>query len=473
MERTASRLSPHDLTAADLPAVFFVKTLLYPLCVMASLAGCALYQGEPFTGPYVILAVLAFLVSAYVLDTVRLYRTSRRFPLFRAILELGWRWVVILVFLATVLYLAGMGWLLRDAVVVYWAAWTPVALLAIQLLSRAFLLLWLRCACEPRSAVIVGITEQGLLLARKVREDPFLGIRIEGFFEDRDKERLIECADVNIAGGLKDLPAYIRKHGVSLVYITLPMARQPRILELLEELANSTASVYFVPDLFVFDLIQSRFDRLNGVPVVAVCESPFFGGRGALKRLSDIAIASMILLTLSPLLLLIAIGIKLSSRGPVLFKQRRYGLQGEEIVVYKFRSMTICEDGDHVEQAKRGDSRVTCFGGFLRRTSLDELPQFINVLQGRMSVVGPRPHAVAHNEMYRKLIKGYMIRHKVKPGITGLAQVNGMRGETDTAGKMQARINYDLEYLRNWSLGLDLWIILKTGRVVFGDQNAY
>jgi putative colanic acid biosynthesis UDP-glucose lipid carrier transferase len=157
----------------------------------------------------------------------------------------------------------------------------------------------------------------------------------------------------------------------------------------------------------------------------------------------------------------------------VIFRQRRYGLYGEEIIVYKFRSMTVTDDGGTIVQASRGDLRLTRIGAFLRRSSLDELPQFVNVLQGRMSVVGPRPHAVAHNELYRKLIKGYMLRHKVKPGITGWAQVNGMRGETATLDKMQARIQYDLDYLRSWSVWLDLWIIVKTVKVVLARENAH
>jgi len=180
-----------------------------------------------------------------------------------------------------------------------------------------------------------------------------------------------------------------------------------------------------------------------------------------------------ILILISPLLAAIAVGIKGSSPGPILFRQRRYGVDGRKIVVYKFRTMTVAEDGDVVRQATRNDSRVTRFGAFLRRSSLDELPQFINVLQGRMSVVGPRPHAIAHNELYRKLIRGYMIRHKVRPGITGLAQVSGFRGETDTVEKMKGRIECDLAYLRSWSLALDLQIILKTVAVVLGKQNAY
>ncbi|EEF22413.1 Exopolysaccharide production protein PSS, putative [Ricinus communis] len=251
------------------------------------------------------------------------------------------------------------------------------------------------------------------------------------------------------------------------------MTSHPRILDLLDSLKNSTASIYFVPDLFVFDLIQARFDMVNGIPVVAVCESPFFGLRSIVKRLSDIVIAGGILAVIWPILLLIAFGVARSSPGPVLFKQRRYGLDGKEILVYKFRSMTVCEDGNAIRQAQKNDNRVTRFGEFLRKSSLDELPQLINVLQGRMSIVGPRPHAVAHNELYRTLIKGYMVRHKVKPGITGLAQINGCRGETDTVDKMQARIHYDIEYLRNWSLGLDLQIILKTLTVFTGDKHAY
>jgi putative colanic acid biosynthesis UDP-glucose lipid carrier transferase len=177
---------------------------------------------------------------------------------------------------------------------------------------------------------------------------------------------------------------------------------------------------------------------------------------------------------LGQLLLVLAIAVKLTSPGPIIFKQRRYGLDGEEIVVYKFRSMTVCEDGGQIQQAQLGDQRITPLGAFMRRTSLDELPQFVNVLQGRMSIVGPRPHAIAHNELYRKVINGYMVRHKVKPGITGWAQVCGYRGETDTLDKMQARIDHDLEYLRNWSLRLDLFIIFRTVWVILkGQREAY
>jgi putative colanic acid biosynthesis UDP-glucose lipid carrier transferase len=251
------------------------------------------------------------------------------------------------------------------------------------------------------------------------------------------------------------------------------LGSQPRIRRLLDELCDTTASIYFVPDILAFDRIQARLDSIGEIPVVAICETPFYGINRMVKRLSDIVLALAILILTFPLLLATAIGVRLDSPGPVLFKQRRYGLDGREIIVYKFRTMTVLEDGDVIRQVTRGDSRVTDFGAFLRRYSLDELPQFINVLQGRMSVVGPRPHAVAHNEMYRKLIKNYMIRHKVKPGITGLAQVNGLRGETEDLEKMKARIEHDLAYLRHWSLLLDLQIVVQTIGVVLRKQNAY
>ena len=211
----------------------------------------------------------------------------------------------------------------------------------------------------------------------------------------------------------------------------------------------------------------------GGVPVVGICETPFTGTNALVKRLSDVILACIILVLISPLLLAVAIGVKMSSPGPIIFKQRRNGLDGEEIIVYKFRSMRTQDNGPVVKQATKGDPRITPFGAFIRKTSLDELPQFINVLQGRMSIVGPRPHAVAHNEEYRRLIKAYMVRHKVKPGITGWAQVNGLRGELDTPDKMERRVQHDLYYIEHWSLWFDLRIVLMTFFKGFVHENAY
>jgi putative colanic acid biosynthesis UDP-glucose lipid carrier transferase len=274
-------------------------------------------------------------------------------------------------------------------------------------------------------------------------------------------------------GKMTQIAAFVREQNIKMIFISQPVSAQPRIRRLLDELQDTTASVYFLPDIYIFDLMQARFDNVGGMPVIAIRETPFMGLNSAIKRASDIVFGLAILLLAAPAMLVVALAVRLTSPGPVIFRQRRYGLYGEEIIVYKFRSMTVTDDGGTIVQASLGDQRLTPIGAFLRRSSLDELPQFINVLQGRMSVVGPRPHAVAHNEQYRKLIKGYMLRHKVKPGVTGWAQVNGMRGETATLDKMQARIQYDLDYLRSWSVWLDLWIILKTVKVVLTRDNAH
>jgi putative colanic acid biosynthesis UDP-glucose lipid carrier transferase len=294
-----------------------------------------------------------------------------------------------------------------------------------------------------------------------------------GFFEDRHPSRVTAQTSHPILGTCQDAAEFIAQHEVSVVYITLPLSRDPRIMALLETLRDCTASIYFVPDLFGCSLIQARIDQVRGIPLVAVRESPFYGMRGAAKRLVDISVAGLFIVLLAPVLSGIAIAVKLTSAGPVIFRQRRYGLDGKEIVVYKFRSMTVTEDGANTyTQVSRQDARVTPLGAFLRRMSLDELPQLFNVLEGSMSIVGPRPHAIAVNEQYRRLIPSYMIRHKVKPGITGWAQVHGYRGGDDLE-LMSKRIEYDLDYLRNWSLGLDIAILVRTVAIVWRDSTAY
>jgi len=353
----------------------------------------------------------------------------------------------------------------------FWVA--PLSQAAAHFVLRAVAPVIREMQGHTRRAVLAGMNEQGIDLARRLSGDVYANVRVMGFFDDRERERLDHREEYPLLGRILDLPEYARKQPVDAIYLSLPMASQARILTLLEGLRDTTASIYFVPDTFVTDLIQGRMDVVGGVPVVAVCETPFTGFDGVVKRGSDFLLSLLIVALISPLLIAIALGVKLTSPGPAIFRQRRYGLDGREIVVYKFRTMTVLEDGDTIEQVRKGDRRLTPFGAFLRRLSLDELPQFFNVLQGRMSIVGPRPHAVAHNELYRKLIRGYMLRHKVKPGITGWAQVNGFRGETETLEKMKARVEYDLEYLRNWSLRLDLFIIAKTVWVVFKTDRVY
>jgi putative colanic acid biosynthesis UDP-glucose lipid carrier transferase len=355
---------------------------------------------------------------------------------------------------------------------VWWVS-SLIILCAAHLALRATAPAIVKLQGPSRRAIVAGMNEQGMELARSLSTDIYANVDMLGFFDDRATDRVNTGSDYSVLGKITDLADYVKTNHVDVLYLSLPMASQQRILMLLDALRDTTVSIYFVPDTFVTDLIQGRMDSAGGVSVVAVCETPLIGINRIIKRATDVVLSILILAMLSPILLVIALGIKMTSPGPVIFRQRRYGLDGSEIIVYKFRSMATMDDGAVVQQAKKADPRVTRLGAFLRKTSLDELPQFFNVLQGRMCIVGPRPHAVAHNEMYRKLIKGYMVRHKVPPGISGWAQINGCRGETETLEKMKARIDCDLEYLRNWSLRLDLYIIAKTIWVVARGENAH
>ncbi|SDH35728.1 MULTISPECIES: undecaprenyl-phosphate glucose phosphotransferase [unclassified Duganella] len=456
----------------NVPVIFFFERLLDPVIVMGMLYLCPMLFGVPFTGYYLVLMVLVYFVSSAVyqlIDPYRTWRSGRLLPYARDLL-LGWAvTVAILVLLGQ---LSGLARYYDPHSMLAWFIVTPVLLLTAHLAGRV-IQRRRNYPSEVRSAVIVGANDVGLRFARAVENNAGLFMSVAGFFDDRAADRHPESLAHPVLGTMGDIAQYVREHQIKAIYISQPISAQPRIRKLLDELQDTTASVYFLPDIYVFDLMQARFDNVGGMPVIAICETPFTGLNYMLKRLSDIVLATVIQILLTPIMLVIAAAVKLTSPGPIIFRQRRYGLYGEEIIVYKFRSMTVAEDGAKVVQATRNDQRVTRIGGFLRRSSLDELPQFINVLQGRMSIVGPRPHAVTHNEQYRKLIKGYMLRHKVKPGITGWAQVNGLRGETETLDKMEARISYDLDYLRHWSLALDLWIIVRTIHVVLKRENAH
>jgi putative colanic acid biosynthesis UDP-glucose lipid carrier transferase len=461
MFRRATRLSVSRDHVLSL-----IETFLEPLVLVLSLWAVALATEGQLTGQDVILSLIVFSMT---------FPGSSRLtmPVWRLLRHIALGWLTI----SGLLFLFGYGsryidYFDRDMLIAWW--WTaPLSLAIAHALFRAAAPAIRTFQGHAKRIVVAGKNEQGIDLAERLAGDPYSNSDVLGFFDDREVERLEQGVRYPLLGRLQDLPDYAKTNKVDVIYLSLPMASQQRILSLLDGLRDTTCSIYFVPDTFVTDLIQGRVDAVGGVPVVAVCETPFTGLNGVVKRCSDIVLSLLILTLISPLLILLALCVKISSPGPAIFRQRRYGLDGHEIVVYKFRSMRVMDDGAHIQQARKGDPRVTPIGAFLRATSLDELPQFFNVLQGRMSIVGPRPHAVAHNEMYRRLIKGYMLRHKVRPGITGWAQVNGYRGETEALEKMKSRIDYDLEYLRNWSLRLDLYIIAKTVWVVLKGEAAY
>lgn len=395
---------------------------------------------------------------------------SDKWPL---VMEMALRWVLFVVVLLFIGYITKVSAEFSRRVIVTWVFMTPGLLIVLSILLDMWLRSVVLSSSVPRRVVFAGYNETSQALADRLRARPGLCMTLSGFYDDRSAERLGVRSGDALKGGLKDLAGVVKRDNIDLIFVALPMRHIQRVLTLLDELRDTTCSIYFVPDVFVFDLIQSRTVDIAGMPAVAMCETPFYGYRAVVKRLMDVFLASVLLVCLLPVMLATSIAIKVTSRGPVLFRQRRYGLDGQEITVYKFRSMRVSEDGGQIKQATANDQRVFPVGRFLRKYSLDELPQLVNVLQGRMSLVGPRPHAVAHNEEYRKLIKGYMVRHKVLPGITGLAQVNGCRGETAKLEEMQARIEYDLNYLRHWSPALDIRILFLTVFRVFRDAKAY
>jgi putative colanic acid biosynthesis UDP-glucose lipid carrier transferase len=383
------------------------------------------------------------------------------------------RWAIVLAALAAIAYFTKSSTYYSRRIILTWAMATPALLVPLTVLLQE---ITRRLLCHPqnaRRAVFVGYNEVSRSLAHQLRTSSEYCMSVQGFFDDRGADRLKLCGQDRMLGRLGELAGWVKRSNVEVIFIALPVGHVQRITQVLNDLRDTTASVYYVPDLVLYDLIHARSGAINGIPVIAMCETPIYGFRAFTKRLTDVFVSLAGLVVLLPVLIGIAVLIKATSPGPIIFSQRRYGLNGEQIVVYKFRTMRVTEDGAEITQASRDDPRITSAGRILRKYSLDELPQLINVLQGRMSLVGPRPHAVAHNEMYRKLIDGYMVRHKVLPGITGLAQVNGLRGETQTLEQMEARVRCDLEYLRNWSVALDLQILARTALRVWNDRAAF
>ena len=459
-------LARHEAT------VRLLQRLFDPLAVAALLWAIASAFGYAFEGEWIVLAVLAALTVATVFEAARLYRPWRAEPFARELGLVAWAWAAaagVLLGIASVTH--GLAFLPRH-VLLAWCLATPLLLVSLHAAVRLALRTVRGWGRNLKTYVIVGGGTLGRRVYHQLASKPWLGMRGLGYFDDRAEAREGEPLPLPRLGAIADLAAYVQQASPHYVYLALPPRPQAVVRRVVDDLDDTAASIYLVPDVFSARPAAAG-GRGEDFAVIALRESPFAGLAGALKRAEDLVLASLILALISPLLAAIAAAVKLTSPGPAIFTQGRYGLDGRVFRVWKFRTMTVCEDGDRFVQARRGDARVTPLGAFLRRTSLDELPQFINVLQGHMSIVGPRPHPTALDERYRRLIKGYMLRNRVRPGITGLAQVNGFRGETDTLEKMAGRVRYDLEYIKGWSLLLDLRIILQTVWKGFRGENAY
>jgi putative colanic acid biosynthesis UDP-glucose lipid carrier transferase len=430
---------------------------------------------SPMTEHRLTVGVVAVVLGGFVAEVSGTYRSWRGVSVEREAAS------VLLAWLFTVATLLGVGLVTGElhrfdrGLLCVWFTATPLLILASRLAIRCVQRLLRARGLNTRWYAIVGVNELAFQLAQNIEQSPEMGLRLVGFYDDRPPTRLprIPAELGQQVGNLDQLLDAARQKRVETIYITFPMRAEERIRRTLAKLSDSTASVYLVPDFYVFELLHSRWTSISGMPVVSVYENPFNGIDGMVKRAMDVGLASLLLTVAALPMLAIAALVKLSSPGPVFFRQQRYGLDGREIGVWKFRTMQVCEASGQFTQATRNDPRVTRVGAMLRTLSLDELPQLFNVIQGSMSLVGPRPHASTQNEEYRRLIRGYMLRHKVRPGITGLAQVSGWRGETDTLQKMEKRIECDHRYIREWSLWLDLKILFRTVFVVLSRKNAY
>ena len=357
------------------------------------------------------------------------------------------------------------------SVIGLWFALTPVVLIAWHLMIRMAV-----ASIRANSAsdvVVFGAGEVGEKFAREVRQSPWLGYKIAGFFDDkRAQDKTV--AGMPVLGSIAEGIELAKKSQWRKAYIALPLKAQDKIEEIIDQLADSAVDIELIPDIFGFELINAKISQIGSLPVIALQASPISGYNAALKRLMDIAVSAAILAITSPLLLTIALAIKIENpKLPIIFKQRRCGLNGKEVVVWKFRTMTVLEDGKSVKQATKQDSRITKLGRFLRKSSIDEFPQFFNALGGSLSVVGPRPHPIALNDDFRAQLPTYMRRHLVKPGITGWAQINGWRGETDTEDKIVKRTQFDLYYIQSWTIFFDVKILFLTIFKGFTNDNAY
>jgi putative colanic acid biosysnthesis UDP-glucose lipid carrier transferase len=446
------------------------------IVILVSLFAAVLIYTPATMGPYYLIAglvaVIAFTLAG---EMTHLYASWRIYGFRQEIAELFGVFVFVGIVMVTLAFLTKTSEHYSRVAIASW--WTgSFCLLALgRFVIRRLLRAQRSRGHNLRTLAIAGAGDVGRRVAERVLGADWLGLKLIGFYDDDDRtgSRPLPGKPYSIQGRLAAVVDLAKRGGVDYVYIALPVTSQHKAVDLIRQLSDTTASVFYVPDFFTFEMMQARWTEVGGLPVVSVFDTPFHGVDGWLKRIEDLALLLLLLIPSLPVMLLVAAGVKLTSPGPVLFKQRRYGLSGKVVEVWKFRTMKVMDDGERVPQARKFDPRITPFGALLRRTSLDELPQLINVLQGHMSIVGPRPHAVAHNEQYRKLINGYMLRHKVKPGITGWAQVNGWRGETDTVEKMQRRIDCDLYYIRNWSIWLDLKIVLLTALRGFTQPTAY
>ena len=423
---------------------------------------------------YRIAVLLSLIFTLFIFNSFGIYQSWRgknQLQYYRTVIA---AWASVIFILIIIAFLTKTSEMFSRQWLVAWLISASLMLIIFRFCLTYILRGWRNRGLNTRQIAIFGAGHLGKSVLENLSDASWSGIKIGAFYDDNASLCNSVIQGVTVQGGLEELIKFIEKNKYDEIWIALPLRSEERVKQIMKALRNSTVTIRYVPDIFGFRLLNHSVNEVAGIPVIDLSSSPMVGMNRVLKAFEDRVLGLLIILFISPLLLLIALSIKFTSKGPILFKQKRHGWDGKTINVYKFRTMIVhTEESGVVTQAHLNDARITKLGAFLRRTSFDELPQFFNVLQGRMSIVGPRPHAIAHNEQYKELIDSYMKRHKVKPGITGWAQVNGFRGETDTLDKMEKRVEYDLFYIENWSVWFDIKIIIMTISHGFLHKNAY
>jgi putative colanic acid biosynthesis UDP-glucose lipid carrier transferase len=414
-------------------------------------------------------SALAFLLFA----ELGLYGSWRGRSMPEMFLRLGASWALVLLiglFFSFLIHHVGH---VSRLWLFYWYT-CGITFLVLYRMAVYFSLRYLRAkGLNTKGVLIVGYGSTGQEMHRRTLIQDWAGYDVKAVHADPQDFPKITDPSIARINTLEEIHDYVVENGIHEIWITLPLVASPKLQELQYLLRNALVDIRWVPDILGLQMLSNKMGDFLGFPVVDLNQPISSGLNGIIKDLFDKVFATVALVLLLPLFVVIAFLIRYTSPGPVFFRQPRLGLNGKKFNVYKFRTMKVHQEHGTVTQASKDDPRITSIGGFLRRTSLDELPQFINVLLGDMSVVGPRPHALQHNEMYKDLLELYMLRHRVKPGITGWAQIHGHRGETDTVDKMAKRVQFDLHYIQNWSLWMDVRIIIWTAFKGWSGKNAY
>lgn len=465
-----------SLLKKNADTISMIQRLVDPLLVL--ITGTVVYaiRFGSFEIPeeYIVILIGICLICLAIFPFFDLYRPRRDESLWSEIQTLTKAWFIVYAVLVGIMFAT-------KTSTEYSRVWITGLMIGglssmtlFRLILRSSLRFLRRRGINTRNIVIAGAGELGREVAQRITASHWTGLKIIGFYDNAPQFQGQVIEGVPVRGGLPLLPQEATKLGVNQVWIALPLNQDAQVKSMVAQLNRLPVQITFVPDIYGVHLLNHSIGEIAGLPVIHIMETPLSGINGFIKELEDKILAISILLAASPLILLIILGVKLSSPGPVFYKQLRGGMHGERIWVWKFRTMKHhSEPPEKIFQAVPGDARITPFGAFLRRTSLDELPQFLNVLKGDMSIVGPRPHAVEHDHFYQQQIDTYILRHQVKPGLTGWAQVNGWRGETGEIRKMENRIRHDIYYINNWSLWFDLRIIVKTVFIILTGKNAH